>query len=73
MKKEYIKISKRQLRFLDRIRRDCGHKGSPQQCRKAILEALLACGRELKVNVKGVKSCEELTQRFRRCFKDVDG
>jgi len=68
MKKEYIKISKRQLRFLDKIRRDCGHKGSPQQCRKAILEAFLACGWGLKVDVRGVKNQEELKKRFLRCL-----
>lgn len=64
-----LSLSKRQLCLLDEISKNCRFSGGRKLCRTSIIRAFLKAGKKLDVDVSGVKSEEELTERFLASFR----
>lgn len=66
-----VNLGKSQICLLDEISKDCRFSGGRKLCRTSIIRAFLKAGKRLNIDVSGVKSEEELKERFLASFKSA--
>ena len=66
-----VRLTKRQLCFLDKISKGCKFSGGRRFSRTSILRAFLRAGKRLDVNVDGIKTEGDLKRRVVAAFKSI--
>lgn len=73
-KRTNVKLSKKQIGFLDKLCDSCKHSGGKSFSKAVLIKCFLeVISRKFKVDVRGVKTESELKRRFVKVFSSIKG